>query len=189
MRLASHTLPARCSGAGDLFRVETVDWTGGQIHDNDDASDIRDVNLLEVHYLSGPIAVNDAAGAPAQPGDLLCVEICQLGPLPGDEWGFTGAQRRTAAALSVSAVLTQAALRALRFRHLRPRQRRRLPDGPLPLRHQSHLGLRRCAAAVCVHRTSHASTVLTLQLHPLQASTRRRATSRACASRGSSTRG
>ncbi len=85
------------SGAGDLFRVETVDWTGGQIHDNDDASDIRDVNLLEVHYLSGPIAVNDAAGAPAQPGDLLCVEICQLGPLPGDEWGFTGAQQRSAA--------------------------------------------------------------------------------------------
>jgi hypothetical protein len=23
-------------------------------------------------------------------GDLLMVELCQLGPLPGDEWGFTG---------------------------------------------------------------------------------------------------
>lgn len=23
-------------------------------------------------------------------GDLLCVELCNLGPLPGDEWGFTG---------------------------------------------------------------------------------------------------
>lgn len=23
------------------------------------------------------------------PGDLLMVEICNLGPLPGDEWGFT----------------------------------------------------------------------------------------------------
>lgn len=24
------------------------------------------------------------------PGDLLVVEILNLGPLPGDEWGFTG---------------------------------------------------------------------------------------------------
>lgn len=24
------------------------------------------------------------------PGDLLVVEICNLGPLKGDEWGFTG---------------------------------------------------------------------------------------------------
>ncbi len=71
--------------------METVDWTGGQIHDDDDAADIRDVDLTQVHYLSGPIACNDAAGKPAHPGDLLCVEICNLGPLPGDEWGFTGA--------------------------------------------------------------------------------------------------
>ena len=83
--------------AGDLFRVETVDWTGGQIGDNDDASDVRDVDLTRVHYLSGPIDVHDAAGAPAQPGDLLCVEICNLGPLPGDEWGFTGVQQLRAA--------------------------------------------------------------------------------------------
>jgi formamidase len=25
---------------------------------------------------------------PAKPGDLLAVEICNLGPLPRDEWGF-----------------------------------------------------------------------------------------------------
>ena len=43
-----------------------------------------------MHNLSGPIRVTDAAGLPAQPGDLLLVEICNLGPLPGDEWGFTG---------------------------------------------------------------------------------------------------
>jgi hypothetical protein len=24
------------------------------------------------------------------PGDLLVVEMLELGPLPGDEWGFTG---------------------------------------------------------------------------------------------------
>jgi formamidase len=34
--------------------------------------------------------VVDAEGVPAQPGDLLMVELCNLGPLRGDEWGFTG---------------------------------------------------------------------------------------------------
>ena len=37
------------------------------------------------HYLSGPIEIPTA-----QPGDLLKVEILSLGPLEGDEWGFTG---------------------------------------------------------------------------------------------------
>jgi formamidase len=40
---------------GELFRVETVDWTGGQIADNDSADDIKNVDLSQVHYLSGPI--------------------------------------------------------------------------------------------------------------------------------------
>ena len=48
------------------------------------------VDLSQVHYLSGPIRVCDADGAPAQPGDLLEVELCDLGTLPGYEWGFTG---------------------------------------------------------------------------------------------------
>jgi len=34
--------------------------------------------------------VIDTSGLPAMPGDLIMVEICNLGPLPGDEWGFTG---------------------------------------------------------------------------------------------------
>lgn len=42
-----------------------------------------------MHYLSGPIKVVDEQGIPAKPGDLLAVEICNLGPLPGDEWGYT----------------------------------------------------------------------------------------------------
>ncbi|KAJ7544559.1 hypothetical protein O6H91_09G082800 [Diphasiastrum complanatum] len=75
---------------GELFRVETVDWTGGQIHDNDSAEDVKIIDLSTVHYLSGPIKVLDSAGVPAKPGDLLMVEISNLGPLPGDEWGFTG---------------------------------------------------------------------------------------------------
>lgn len=45
---------------------------------------------VQPHYLSGPIRVTDKAGLAAQPGDLLVVEITNLGPLSGDEWGFTG---------------------------------------------------------------------------------------------------
>ncbi|EFJ09976.1 hypothetical protein SELMODRAFT_269462 [Selaginella moellendorffii] len=74
----------------ELFRVETIDWTGGQILDNDSAEDVKNMDLSRVHYLSGPIRVMDEAGKPAIPGDILVVEICNLGPLPGDEWGFTG---------------------------------------------------------------------------------------------------
>ncbi len=43
-----------------------------------------------MHNLSGPIRVTDGEGEPALPGDILVVEICDLGALEGDEWGFTG---------------------------------------------------------------------------------------------------
>ena len=36
----------------------------------------------------------DSEGVPASPGDLLAVEICNLGPLPGDEWGYTAILER-----------------------------------------------------------------------------------------------
>lgn len=85
-----HIPPVARVASGQLFRVETVDWTGGQIADNDSAHDVKHVDLSRVHYLSGPIRVTDSAGVPAKPGDILVVEICNLGPLPGDEWGFTG---------------------------------------------------------------------------------------------------
>jgi formamidase len=70
---------------GDEFRVECVDWTGGQIFDNDSANDIRDVDLTKVHYLSGPIGVEGA-----EPGDLLVVDLLDVGVLPDSAWGFTG---------------------------------------------------------------------------------------------------
>ena len=70
---------------GDEFRVECVDWTGGQIKNNDSASDIRDVDLTKVHYLTGPIGV-----VGAEPGDLLKVDILDVGVLPDFQWGFTG---------------------------------------------------------------------------------------------------
>ena len=33
---------------GDLFRVETIDWTAGQIKDNDSAEDMQKVDLSQV---------------------------------------------------------------------------------------------------------------------------------------------
>ncbi|EOD35659.1 Formamidase [Emiliania huxleyi CCMP1516] len=77
--------PTATVAEGDVFRVETIDWTGGQIKNDDSADDVKHVDLTQVHYLSGPISVPTA-----QPGDLLKVEILDVGPLAGDEWGFTG---------------------------------------------------------------------------------------------------
>lgn len=42
---------------------------------------------VQVHNLSGPIRCEDTEGKPAMPGDLLVVEILDLGALEGDEWG------------------------------------------------------------------------------------------------------
>ncbi|HEV7907497.1 MAG TPA: formamidase [Pseudonocardiaceae bacterium] len=79
---------------GDEFRVECREWTDAQIGNNDSANDVRDVNLKAAHMLSGPITVEGA-----EPGDLLIVDILDLGPVPapqeygdapGQGWGYTG---------------------------------------------------------------------------------------------------
>src|SRR3712207_935564 len=70
---------------GDMFRIECYDWTGGQIRNDDNANNVCDVDLTKVHYLSGPFSVEGA-----EPGDLMVVDILDIGPLPGSEWGFTG---------------------------------------------------------------------------------------------------
>ncbi len=70
---------------GDDFIIETYDWTGGFIKNNDDASDVRDIDLSIVHFLSGPIAVKGA-----EPGDLLVVEILDIGAKQESQWGFNG---------------------------------------------------------------------------------------------------
>lgn len=77
--------PVASVSENQVFRVECVDWTGGQIHNNDSSDDVKNVDLSQVHYLSGPIQVENA-----MPGDLLKVEILNLGTLEGSEWGFTG---------------------------------------------------------------------------------------------------
>jgi formamidase len=70
---------------GDDFKIECLDWTGGQIKNNDDASDVRDVDLTQVHFLSGPVAIEGA-----EPGDLLVVDILDIGTFEESQWGFNG---------------------------------------------------------------------------------------------------
>ncbi|MER3447256.1 MAG: formamidase [Candidatus Dadabacteria bacterium] len=70
---------------GEVFRVECKDWTDGQIQNNDSPNDVRDVDLSIVHVLSGPIWVNGA-----KPGDILVVDLLDIGAIPTSEWGFTG---------------------------------------------------------------------------------------------------
>jgi formamidase len=77
---------------GEEFRVECREWTDGQIGNNDSANDIRDVSLDRCHVLSGPVGVQGA-----EPGDLLVIDILDLGPVPqesgpapGQGWGYTG---------------------------------------------------------------------------------------------------
>ncbi len=70
---------------GDDFIIECFDWTGKQIKNDDDASDVRDVDLSQVHFLSGPVGVEGA-----EPGDLLVVEILDIGAFPDEQWGFNG---------------------------------------------------------------------------------------------------
>jgi formamidase len=82
---------------GDEFRVECLDWTDGQVVNNDSSNDIRDMALDRCHVLSGPIGIKGA-----EPGDLLVVDILDLGPipqaqgdLPGQGWGYTGIFAKT----------------------------------------------------------------------------------------------
>jgi formamidase len=77
--------PAASVDPGAVFRLECLDLSGGQVVNSDSADDVRDLDLAQLHYLTGPVAVNGA-----QPGDLLVVDILDIGPLRGAEWGYTG---------------------------------------------------------------------------------------------------
>ena len=70
---------------GDDFVIETYDWTGGYIQNNDSADDVRDIDLTTVHFLSGPIGIEGC-----EPGDLLVVDILDIGAKPDSLWGFNG---------------------------------------------------------------------------------------------------
>ncbi len=84
--------PAVSVRPGQSIRVECGEWTENNIGNNDSANDVRDVDLTRAHMLSGPIHVEGA-----EPGDLLVVDILDLGPVPqevgespGQGWGYTG---------------------------------------------------------------------------------------------------
>src|SRR5258708_35207964 len=64
---------------GDDFIIETCDWTGGFIKNNDSADDVRDVDLSIVPFLSGPIGVKGAG-----PRDAPAVDLPATGPPEAD---------------------------------------------------------------------------------------------------------
>ena len=78
---------------GDMFRVHCREWFDGAIVNDDSADDVLNAPLSTVHVLSGPIGVEGA-----EPGDLLIVDILDVGPIPqedsgplsGQGWGYTG---------------------------------------------------------------------------------------------------
>lgn len=85
--------PAVTVKPGDEFRVHVREWFDGAIVNDDSADDILNAPLTTVHCLSGPFAVEGA-----RPGDLLVVDILDVGPIPqedsgplaGQGWGYTG---------------------------------------------------------------------------------------------------
>ena len=84
--------PVATVAPGTEFRLECREWFDGTVHNDDSADDIRNLDLSIVHPLSGPIAVEGA-----EPGDLLVVDVLDLGPVPqesgpvaGQGWGYTG---------------------------------------------------------------------------------------------------
>jgi formamidase len=78
---------------GDSFRVDCREWFDGAIVNDDSADDVLNAPLKTVHKLSGPFRIEGA-----KPGDLLIVDILDVGPIPqedsgplaGQGWGYTG---------------------------------------------------------------------------------------------------
>lgn len=84
--------PVETLKPGDSFRADCREWFDGAIKNDDSADDIRDAPMSKVHALSGPFAIEGA-----EPGDLLVVDILDVGPIPQEEgplagqgWGYTG---------------------------------------------------------------------------------------------------
>jgi len=70
---------------GEVVKIECLDWTGGQIKNDDSADDVKNVDLTKIHYLSGPFEIEGAG-----PGDVLELEIQDVQPFQDQLWGFTG---------------------------------------------------------------------------------------------------
>lgn len=70
---------------GEDFVLETCDWTGGFIKNDDCADDVREIDRSIVNFLSGPVRVEGA-----EPGDLLVVDLLDICVKPDSLWGFHG---------------------------------------------------------------------------------------------------
>lgn len=81
-----NTVPSIASvKPGETVKIECLDWTGGQIGNNDSADDVKNVDLTRIHYLTGPFDIEGS-----EPGDLLVVNITDVQPFEHSPWGFTG---------------------------------------------------------------------------------------------------
>jgi formamidase len=77
---------------GEEVRIDCREWFDGYIQNDESAQDILDAPVSRVHALSGPFRIEGA-----KPGDLLIVDILDVGPIPmesgplaGQGWGYTG---------------------------------------------------------------------------------------------------
>lgn len=70
---------------GDDFIVECYDWIGGQIYNDDNVEDVCDVDLIQVYFLFGLVGVEGV-----EFGDLLVVDIFDIGIFEESQWGFNG---------------------------------------------------------------------------------------------------
>ena len=68
---------------GEEIIIETLDFLDAQIHNDDDPSDVRDIDLTRAHPLTGPFEI-----AGAEPGDLLVVDLLDITPVTAV--GFSG---------------------------------------------------------------------------------------------------
>ena len=68
---------------GEEIIIETLDFLDAQILDNDDCSDVRDVDLTRAHPLTGPFYVEGA-----ELGDLLVIDLLDIKPIT--PVGFSG---------------------------------------------------------------------------------------------------
>ncbi|RSH90503.1 hypothetical protein EHS25_001108 [Saitozyma podzolica] len=68
---------------GQAFRVECLDYSGGQVVNDDCADDILDLDHDSDHHLSGPFFVPGA-----QPGDVLEIDVLEIRPFDSQPWGY-----------------------------------------------------------------------------------------------------
>lgn len=70
---------------GEVLRVECYDWTGGQI-----GTPRQRQRHSRCRSDEGALPVRPFKFEGAEPGDLLVVDILDIGALPDLKWGFNG---------------------------------------------------------------------------------------------------